>query len=152
MTIQFIYPVYCWQVPFFMNILLWMHFGELKYSKLLGIYLGVKLLLYAHIPLLFTFIASCFSGLPSRITFCLLLSASVISLLGQILYFVYLKQNLFQLQSSFFKFIYFWLCWVSLLHVSFLKLQCTGFSLRWPPLLWSMGSRLAGFSSCSGWS
>ena len=44
-----------------------------------------------------------------------------------------------------------------LLHVSFSLiaasrgqslLWCTGFSLWWPLLLWSMGSRHAGFSSC----
>ena len=27
-------------------------------------------------------------------------------------------------------------------------LQCSGFSLRWLVLLWSMGSRCAGFNSC----
>ena len=52
-------------------------------------------------------------------------------------------------------FIY-WLCWVfvaecelSLLAASggYSSLQCTGFSLRWL-LLWSMGSRPPGFSSC----
>ena len=54
-------------------------------------------------------------------------------------------------------FIYFWLCWVfvavhklSLVVVSggYSSLRCTGFSLSWLLLLWSMGSRRAGFSSC----
>ena len=57
----------------------------------------------------------------------------------------------------FFKFIYFWLCWVSvaarrlsLVEASgvYSSLQCTGFSLRWLLLLQSMGSRRAGFRSC----
>ena len=57
-------------------------------------------------------------------------------------------------------FIYFWLCWVSIAarglslvaasggHSS---LQCVGFSLRWLLLLWSMGSRRVGLSSCGLW-
>ena len=36
----------------------------------------------------------------------------------------------------------------SLLHAGFLQLWCTCFSLRWLLLLWSMGSRCEGFSSC----
>ena len=62
----------------------------------------------------------------------------------------------------FFNFIYFyfWLCWVfiavcglSLVEVSrvYSSLQCAGFSLRWLLLLWSTGSRSAGFSSCGTW-
>ena len=31
------------------------------------------------------------------------------------------------------------------------SLQCTGFSLQWFPLLWSMGSRRTGVSSCGMW-
>ena len=31
------------------------------------------------------------------------------------------------------------------------SLQCVGFSLWWLLLLWSMGSRRAGFSSCGTW-
>ena len=55
------------------------------------------------------------------------------------------------------KFIYFCLSWVfvaarrlSLVVVSrgYSSLWCTGFSLRWLLLLWTMGSRRAGFSSC----
>ena len=54
-------------------------------------------------------------------------------------------------------FIYFWLHWVfvaarglSLAAVSgvYSSLWCAGFSLRWLLLLWSTGSRHAGFSSC----
>ena len=54
-------------------------------------------------------------------------------------------------------FLNFWLCWVviavgrlSLVAVSrgYSSLQCVGFSLRWLLLLWSTGSRHAGFSSC----
>ena len=53
--------------------------------------------------------------------------------------------------------IFFWLRWVfiaarglSLVAASrgYSLLQCTGFSLQWPLLLWSTGSRHAGFSSC----
>ena len=56
--------------------------------------------------------------------------------------------------------IYFWLSWVfvagrrlSLVAASgsYSSLQCTGFSLRWLPLLWSTDSRRAGFSSCGSW-
>ena len=58
----------------------------------------------------------------------------------------------------FYKFIYFWLCWVfvaarglSLVATSggYSSLRCAGFSSPWLLLLWSTGSRLAGFSSCS---
>ena len=54
-------------------------------------------------------------------------------------------------------FIYLWLCWVfvaahglSLVAESrgYSSLQCAGFPLQWLLLLWSMGSRRAGFSSC----
>ena len=53
-----------------------------------------------------------------------------------------------------------WLHWVfaavhglSLVAVSrgYSSLWCTGFSLWWLLLLWSMGSRHAGFSSCTTW-
>ena len=53
-------------------------------------------------------------------------------------------------------FIYFWLSWVfvaarglSLVVASggYSSLWCVGFSLRWLLLLWSTGSRHAGFSS-----
>ena len=63
----------------------------------------------------------------------------------------FFKINLFIL------FIYFWLCWVfvaarglSLVAVSggYSLLRCAGFSLRRLLLLWSTGSRRAGFSSC----
>ena len=64
---------------------------------------------------------------------------------------VFLKINLFIL------FIYFWLCWVfvaahglSLIALSegYSLLWCVGFSW-WLLVLWSMGSRRVGFSSCS---
>ena len=57
-------------------------------------------------------------------------------------------------------FIYFWLCWVfaaarglSLAVASrdYSLLWCASFSLRWLLLLWSTGSRHAGFSSCDSW-
>ena len=57
-------------------------------------------------------------------------------------------------------FIYFWLRWVfvavrrlSLVAVSrgYSSLWCAGFSSPWLLLLWSMGSRCAGFSSCGTW-
>ena len=63
--------------------------------------------------------------------------------------------------SLFFKkinvFIYFWLCWVSvaarglsLVAASggYSSLWCVDSSLRWLLLLWSTGSRHAGFRSC----
>ena len=59
-----------------------------------------------------------------------------------------------------FFFFFFWLCWVfvaapglSLVAVSggYSSLWCAGFSLRWLLLLWSTGSRRAGFSSCGSW-
>ena len=65
--------------------------------------------------------------------------------------FIYYKKFYFIL------FIYFWLCWVfaaarglSLVAVNggYSSLQCEGFSSQWLFLLWSMGSRHAGFSSC----
>ena len=68
-----------------------------------------------------------------------------------ILFFCLFKKNLF------FYFIYFWLHWVfvvacglSLVATSggYSSLQCAGFSLRWLLLLWSTGSRHAGFNSC----
>ena len=55
---------------------------------------------------------------------------------------------------------YFWLHWVfvaarrlSLLAASggYTSLRCVGFSLQWLLLLWSMGSRYAGFSSFGSW-
>ena len=64
---------------------------------------------------------------------------------------------LFSLFNKFILFIYFWLRWVfiaarglSLVAASrgFSSLRCTGFSLQWLLLLWSTGSRHAGFTSC----
>ena len=61
---------------------------------------------------------------------------------------------------SFFFFSFFWLRWVFVatwgLSVfpasgSYSSLRCTSFSLLWPVLLWSTGSRCVGFSSCSTW-
>ena len=58
----------------------------------------------------------------------------------------------------YFIFFYFWLPWVfvaarglSLVAASghYSLLRCVGFSLRWLLLLWSTGSRCAGFCSCS---
>ena len=59
-----------------------------------------------------------------------------------------------------YKLIYFWLHWVfvaacglSLVAASWgcSSLRCAGFSLRRLLLLWSTGSRRAGFSSCGSW-
>ena len=59
-----------------------------------------------------------------------------------------------------FCFVWFWLRWVfiaarglSLVAASggYSSLQCVGFSLRQLLLLWSMGSRRMGFSSCGTW-
>ena len=61
---------------------------------------------------------------------------------------------------SFFKFLFFWLLWVfvavrrlSLVVASggYSSLWCAGFSLQWLLLLWNMGSRRVGFSSCGTW-
>ena len=71
--------------------------------------------------------------------------------LQHLLFIYFLKINLF---------IYFYFCCVgfSLLHTGFSlvaasggysSLWCAGFSLWWLLLLWSMGSRCVGFSSCS---
>ena len=68
------------------------------------------------------------------------------------------SQPLFFSPQFIYLFIYFWLCWVfvaahrlSLVAASggYSLLRCTGFSLQWLLLLWSMGSRRTGFSSCS---
>ena len=62
--------------------------------------------------------------------------------------------------TLFILFIYIWLRWVfvaerelSLVAASggYSSLWCTGFSLWWLLLLWSTGSRRAGFSSCGMW-
>ena len=75
----------------------------------------------------------------------------------RVLWFQVLHLGLF----FFYKFIYliyFWLCGVfvtvrrlSLVVVNgdYSLLWCMGFSLQWLLLLWSMGSKHAGFSSCS---
>ena len=64
------------------------------------------------------------------------------------------------LSALFFYFLNFWLRWVfvaaqglSLVAASggHSSLRCMGFSLRWLLLLWSTGSRCAGFTSCSTW-
>ena len=68
--------------------------------------------------------------------------------------------DLIESVSFFLNFIYFWLCWVfvaahrfSLVVASrgYSSLWCVGFSMWWLLLLWSMGSRHMGFSSCSTW-
>ena len=71
--------------------------------------------------------------------------------------------NVYIYQSSkmiVFLFLFFWLCWVfvavcglSLAAATrgYSSLRCAGFSLRWLLLLWSMGSRRPGFSSCGTW-
>ena len=81
---------------------------------------------------------------------------------SSILFYLFIFLN--TLINFLFYFIYFWLCRVfvaahglslvaasggysSLRHVGF-SYQHVGFSLRWLLLLWSMGSRPAGFSSC----
>ena len=63
----------------------------------------------------------------------------------------------FFLVNLFILFIYFWLHRVFVAvrglplvvaSEGYSSLQCMGFSLQWLLLLWSMGSRHAGFSSC----
>ena len=44
--------------------------------------------------------------------------------------------------------IYFWLCWVFVAACGLSLVVSMGFSLWWLLLLWSMGSRRTGFSSC----
>ena len=65
--------------------------------------------------------------------------------------------NFYFFNKFIYLFIYFWLCWVfiaacglSLVVASrgYSSLWCAGFSLSWLLLLWSTGSRHAGFSSC----
>ena len=77
----------------------------------------------------------------------------LISTLGLIVHSVFLKKFYFILYLL----IYFWFHWVfvavhglSLVAVSggYSLLRCVGFSLWWLLLLWSTGSRCAGFSSC----
>ena len=57
----------------------------------------------------------------------------------------------------FFKFIYLFIFLaayrLSLVAVSggYSSFRCAGFSLQWLLLLWSVGSRHAGFSSCGTW-
>ena len=60
--------------------------------------------------------------------------------------------------TSLLDYLFIWLCWVfvttwrlslALVSWGYSSLQCTGFSLLWLLLLWSTGSRHAGFSSCS---
>ena len=67
----------------------------------------------------------------------------------------YDKSLYFFLINLFYLFIYFWLRWafvaargLPLVAASggYSSLWCMGFSLRWLPLLWSTGSRRAGFS------
>ena len=74
-------------------------------------------------------------------------------------FFFFIWSNHFSFLKKFIYFlvIYFWLRWVfvavhglSLVAVreGYSLLWCTGFSLQWLLLLWSMGSRCTGFSSC----
>ena len=91
-------------------------------------------------------------------------SLSIISLMdcasGVVFYFLIYLVIYFWLRifKKIYLVIYFWLRWVliaacglSLAAVSrgYSSLWCTGFSLQWLLLLWSMGSRCAGISSCS---
>ena len=93
-----------------------------------------------------------------------LFSISLIFLLIFITSFLLVALRLvFPSFSSFLKiylFIYFWLrlvfiaaCGLSLVAASggYSLLQCVGFLLWWLLLLWSTGSRYAGFSSCGTW-
>ena len=83
--------------------------------------------------------------------------ANFCQVLANFLGFCYLTHNnLFFLKFIYFIY-YFWLHWVfiaarglSLVTASggYSLLRCEGFSLRWLLLLWSKGSRRAGFSSC----
>ena len=72
--------------------------------------------------------------------------------------YIFFKENFFKF--IYFIYFYFWLRWVfvaarrlSLVAVSgsCSSLRCKGFSFQWLLLLWSMGSRCAGFSSCGTW-
>ena len=72
-------------------------------------------------------------------------------------YLFYTKCVVFFFLFIYFIYFYFWLRWVfvascrlSLVATSggYSLLQCAGFSLRWLLLLWSTGSKRAGFSSC----
>ena len=71
--------------------------------------------------------------------------------------FVIIAGILFFFNTFIYLFIYLWLhrvfmavCGLSLVSVSgrYSSLRCTGFSLCWLLLLWSMDSKCTGFSSC----
>ena len=70
---------------------------------------------------------------------------------------IYFKKYILFKKNKFIYLFNFWLRWVfvavrglSLVVASggYSSLQCTSFSLQWLLLLWSMGSRHAGFNSC----
>ena len=62
---------------------------------------------------------------------------------GQLIFFIYINLYIY---------IYFWLRWVFVVASGgYSSLRCVGFSLQWLVLLWSTGSRCAGFSSCGTW-
>ena len=70
------------------------------------------------------------------------------------------ESSICQFFFFFFIIIYFWLHWVfaargglSLVAASggHSSLRCTGFSLPWPPLLQSTGSKRVGLTSCGTW-
>ena len=72
----------------------------------------------------------------------------------------YWNFSIFLKNKFIYLFVCFWLHWVfvaarglSLVAASggYSLLQCMGFSLQWLLLLWSMGSRCTGFSSCGSW-
>ena len=73
--------------------------------------------------------------------------------------FIYIFHSVLFFNKFIYLFIYFWLHWVfiaahglSLVAASggYSSLWCMGFSLQWL-VLWSTGSRCAGFSSCGTW-
>ena len=77
---------------------------------------------------------------------------------GFFLYFININSIMAEILPSniiFYKFIYFIYLFLAALGLCCCtrafssSLWCTGFSLRWLLLLWNMGSRHVGFSSCS---
>ena len=65
-------------------------------------------------------------------------------------HFIFLERFLFYVFSFWLHWVFVATCRLSLVAVSgsYSSLRCVGFSLRWPLLLWSTGSRCVGFTSC----
>ena len=105
-----------------------------------------------------TFPLACFIVL-SNLTLCPLQNSFLLFFFNYEIHRILLLSNILGFGFLFLinLFIYFWLSWIfvaahglSLVVASrgYSSLLCVGFSLQWLLLLWSTGSRHAGFSSC----